>query len=362
MAIAAEIKRAKRLNSAVHIIGGRPRAKQGTDGCVTMAVERTHAIELRHLRYFVSAAEHGSFRKASADTGIQHSAISRRIRDLEHRLGTPLFLRHSGGVCLTFAGQRFLRRSRQILRNFGDGAQEIASITRSDFGRVKIGIYSSIASGYLAELLGLYADRHPKVQIDLIEDNPADQAAAIRRMQLDAAFLTGERSWGDCETLPLWSERVFAVLPGDHLLARHDELKWQHLADENFIVNEAGPGQEIHDYLVQRLATFGYHPQIRVHHIGRENLLPLVALNRGLTVVSEAMTAAHFPGIAYRPIIGEVLPFSAVWSAKNDNPALKQLLDLARSMSGLREKDAVTRPVSQIAVSAAPSQNHDRLQ
>lgn len=105
-----------------------------------------------------------------------------------------------------------------------------------------------------------------------------------------------------------------------------------------------------------------YHPQIRVHHIGRENLLPLVALNRGLTVVSEAMTAALFPGVAYRPIIGEVLPFSAVWSLKNDNPALRQLLDLARSMSSLRDADVVTRPVSQIDVSAGPSQSRDRLQ
>lgn len=350
------------LGNSLYWAAGANGPKQGTGGCVTMAAERTRTIELRHLRYFVSAAEHGSFRKASADTRIQHSAISRRIRDLEHRLGTTLFLRHSGGVCLTFAGQRFLRRARQILRNFEDGAEEIASIKRSDFGRIKIGIYSSIASGFLAELLGLYADCHPKVQIDLIEDNPADQASAIRRMQLDAAFLTGERNWRDCETLPLWSERVFAVLPVDHLLAGRDELEWQHLADENFIINEAGPGQEIHDYLVQRLAAFGYHPQISVHQIGRENLLPLVALKRGLTVVSEAMTAAHFPGLAYRPIVGEVLPFSAVWSPKNDNPALGQLLDLARSMSGLREADAVTPPAMPIDVNAVPSQSPDRLQ
>lgn len=87
-----------------------------------------------------------------------------------------------------------------------------------------------------------------------------------------------------------------------------------------------------------------------------------MALKRGLTVVSEAMTAAHFPGLAYRPIVGEVLPFSAVWSPKNDNPALGQLLDLARSMSGLREADAVTPPAMPIDVNAVPSQSPDRLQ
>ena len=140
------------------------------------------------------------------------------------------------------------------------------------------------------------------------------------------------------------------MLPEDHILVSREAVEWQQLADERFIVNEAGPGQEIQDYLVQRLAAFGYRPQIRVHHIGRENLLPLVALNRGLTVVSEAMTAACFPGIFYRPIAGEVLPFSAVWSPKNDNPALNQLLDLARSLAQLPEAGAVRRTI----VSAGP--------
>ncbi|WP_243395851.1 LysR family transcriptional regulator [Sphingomonas oleivorans] len=72
-------------------------------------------FELRHLRYFVAAADHGSFRKAGAALGVQESAISRRIRDLEDRLGASLFHRHSGGVFLTQAGQRFLRQARRAL-------------------------------------------------------------------------------------------------------------------------------------------------------------------------------------------------------------------------------------------------------
>ena len=65
------------------------------------------SIELRHLRYFIAAAEHGSFRKAGAAVGVQESAISRRIRDLEDQLGASLFNRYNGGVHLTFAGERF---------------------------------------------------------------------------------------------------------------------------------------------------------------------------------------------------------------------------------------------------------------
>lgn len=62
-------------------------------------------LELRQIRYFLAAAEHGSFLKAASALEIQESAISRRIRDLEDELGASLFQRHNGGVCLTLAGQ-----------------------------------------------------------------------------------------------------------------------------------------------------------------------------------------------------------------------------------------------------------------
>lgn len=169
------------------------------------------SIELRHLRYFIAAAEHGSFRKAGAAIGVQESAISRRVRDLEDQLGASLFNRYNGGVHLTFAGERFLHRARHIIRNVGDCAEDVASIGRSEHGRVRVGIYSSIASGFLAELLRTYADQHPGVDIEMIEGNPAEHVAAIRRLELDIAFVTGTREWSDCDTVHLWSERIFAA-------------------------------------------------------------------------------------------------------------------------------------------------------
>ena len=48
------------------------------------------AIELRHLRYVVAAAEHGSFRRAAQALGLQQSAIGRPIRDLEDEIGAAL--------------------------------------------------------------------------------------------------------------------------------------------------------------------------------------------------------------------------------------------------------------------------------
>lgn len=290
-------------------------------------------IELRHLRYFVAAAEHGSFRKAGAALGLSPSAISRCIADLEDQIGTSLFHRHTWGISQTYAGQRFLHRARSAIRTVGEGAQDVAAVGRSEQGRLRIGIYSSIASGFLAELLGTYTDRHRRVTIEMVDGNPDEHVAAIRQLNLDVAFLTGTREWPDCERTPLWSERVFAVLPELHKLSDGNDLEWRDLADETFIVSERAPGQEIYDHLVRCLADLGRHPAIQVHDVSRDNLVPLVALGRGLTLVNEAMTVAQFPGVTYRPIRGEILPFSAIWSAKNDNPAFRRLLSLAKAMA-----------------------------
>ena len=118
-------------------------------------------IELRHIRYFVAASEQGSLRKAAMLLNIEESAVSRRIRDLEDRLGASLFHRHSGGVSLTVAGQRFIRRARIALQQIEDGISDVAAIGRSEDGIVKIGIFSSLASGFLFDLMKAFDAKHP---------------------------------------------------------------------------------------------------------------------------------------------------------------------------------------------------------
>ena len=130
-------------------------------------------IELRQIRYFLAAVEHGSFRKAALALGIHESAaVSRRIRDLEDDLGASLFQRHHGGVLLAQAGTQFVRHARNAVRQIGQGAKNVATIGRSEHGRIKIGIYSSLASGFLAESLRAYDRCHAQVRIEFIDGDP----------------------------------------------------------------------------------------------------------------------------------------------------------------------------------------------
>jgi DNA-binding transcriptional LysR family regulator len=187
------------------------------------------AIELRHLRYVVAASQWGSFRRAAMSLGVEQSAVSRRIRDLEDDIGATLFIRHSGGVIPTQAGKSFLRHAGQALNEISEAAADVGAIGRGDEGLVRVGIFSSLASGFLSQMLRAYCDRYAGVHIDLIEGAPSDHIAAVRLRKLDVAFVTGTPCLADCDVAQFWTERVFVVLPSGHGLAERKCIRWDEL-------------------------------------------------------------------------------------------------------------------------------------
>ncbi len=90
------------------------------------------------------------------------------------------------------------------------------------------------------------------------------------------------------------------------------------------------------------MAGLGQSPKILPQNVGRHNLLSLVALGQGLTLASEGITTTQVPGVVYRPIAKETLPYSMVWSSQNDNPAFLRLIELARSMAAAALKPVKT--------------------
>ncbi|WP_245410553.1 LysR family substrate-binding domain-containing protein [Notoacmeibacter marinus] len=156
------------------------------------------------------------------------------------------------------------------------------------------------------------------MRIDIIEGAPADH------------IVTGSPSLTDCDAAQFWTERVYVALPSGHVLARQETIRWSQLRTETFIISERDPGPEIHDFLIKHLADLGVHPTIERHRVGRDNLMQIVSFRRGITLTSESTIAIPFPGIVYRQLEGETLPFCAVWSPRNDNPAWRRMLSSAR--------------------------------
>ncbi|MBS7541384.1 LysR family substrate-binding domain-containing protein [Ancylobacter lacus] len=152
-------------------------------------------------------------------------------------------------------------------------------------------------------------------------------------MELDLAIVMGATEWQGCDTKHLWSEQLFVALWNDHPKSRHRKLSWPDIVSEIFIIGEAAQGREFLDRLRERLKTFAEVPMIDTQNVGSDNLLSLVALGHGLTLVNETRAVFPFPGVVFRPVQDETIPFSAVWSPSNDNPALRRLISMAKFLS-----------------------------
>ncbi len=76
----------------------------------------------------------------------------------------------------------------------------------------------------------------------------------------------------------------------------------------------------------------GPSSRVTTHTVSRETLIALVGAGFGLTILAQSATAIAVPGVAFRPIKepAVTIPFRMVWSAENDNPALRRFLSHVR--------------------------------
>jgi len=293
-------------------------------------------MEVGQLRYVIAAAENGSFRRAAMTLRVQQSSVSRAIQQLEDDLGVSLFERQSTGSRLTDAGRRLLCEARPALEQLELAGRSAAAAGRAEIGVVRVGILTSLAGGFLRELVRSYAIQHPEITIDIRDGGRDEHVSAIRRRRLDVAFVTGEDRIGECETAALWEERVHVALPKGHRLASRRKLDWPELRGECFIVSRLAPGPEVHDYIIRRAADYSSYPEVLYKAVVQETLMNLVGLGQGITLVSAAWADVKLPDLVLRPLVdpADIVPFSAVWSHQNDNPALRRFISVAHTLAG----------------------------
>lgn len=288
------------------------------------------ALDLRYLRYAMLVAEHGSFRRAADALNLSQSTVSRRVQLLERRLGALLFERSRSGVRLTHAGERFLREASFGVEHLHQAVNALGPIRRGYAGDLRIGVMTSIASGFLADLFCRFRTRFPDINVRLEEASARSNVAGVVGGRLDVAFIPGAPESPGCLARQLWRERIFLVLPSWHALADRKNVGWEDVRGESFLVHADGAGPEIEDFLIRKLSSLGFHPRIVFQKVGRENLFNMVAQGFGVTVASYSALGTSYTGVAFVPAGdgSEYVTLSAVWPIDSPNPALKTLLRL----------------------------------
>ena len=294
---------------------------------------RVETVELRDLRLAVIASQHRSLRKAAGVLGIRQSTLSRRLRDLEYRLGAVLFERTNGGTRPTNAGLEFIETARRILDDADAAFRRLRTRSDGEIGRLRIGVYASLSIGNLHATLVEYHRRFPEVEVQTIDGSHDRLLCALAGNAVDVAIMTTcFPSWDDGK-LPLWSERVILAVPEHHPLSRNGTIRWPELANERILLPQQGPGPELDSLLALKLRHAG--PQrILYQDSSLDRLLSLVSAEYGALLMLEGATGLRYDSVVYREVCDEEGPtrlnFMAYWREANGNPTLNSFLAMLR--------------------------------
>ncbi|CAM3883999.1 HTH-type transcriptional regulator PtxR [Pseudomonas reidholzensis] len=124
--------------------------------------------DLNDLFYFARVVEAGGFAAAGRLLGIPKSRLSRRIAELEERLGTRLLQRTTRQLKLTAVGERYLHHCQAMLLEAEMADEAVASMTSEPRGRLRVSCPVALAHAYLPKVISRFLELHPLVQLDMV--------------------------------------------------------------------------------------------------------------------------------------------------------------------------------------------------
>jgi DNA-binding transcriptional LysR family regulator len=225
-------------------------------------------------RLILLLAETGSIGRAAEREGIASSAVSRRVSDLEARLGVVLFDRSAHGVKLTKAGEAYAEGCRTVLRSIADLDAIMDDFGTGHRGSLRLACTSSALTGRLPELLAKFAAKFPGIEIAIAEMGAAKALLALDEGQADIAIVSDNYDFSRFDIRPFEDERVWVLVPPEHELAGQIE-----------------PRKSV------PFSTVLPHAIVGIHHAGSLDRLLSEAAEKQGRKLTEALRVESFPAL-----------------------------------------------------------------
>ncbi|NRB55991.1 MAG: LysR family transcriptional regulator [Salinicola sp.] len=287
-------------------------------------------MELRHLRYFVAAAERGSVHEAAEQLHISQPAVSRQIHDLEDDLGATLFLRSTRGLELTPVGEMFLSRAKRLLEDVEDAKVHAGRMAQGLSGRLSLGFVENATwGGLLPQILMRFKLHAPDVDLELLPLNSSDQIVQLESGRLDGGFIYPFGDIAPCmETLTLDTHDVVAALPSAWLSETAPPRKLKDLANRDFITFPRPVYPAYFDRLQSVCLSLGVPLHSTQTAETETAILSLVSSGMGAAIVNSA-NRFRPPSLVELVELEDLsipLTLTFIHAASNPNPALRSFL------------------------------------
>lgn len=248
-------------------------------------------LEIRHLKLVDMIAREGGLTAASKRLYVTQSALSHQLREIEDRLGIPLFLRMKRKMILTQAGQRVLKSAHSILNELRVAEEDVRRLAKGGEGVLRISTQCNTCYHWLPVLIRKFQKQYPGVDVQINVEATSDPFRALWNGELDLAILYTIPQTKGLTLYPLFRDELMAIMHPQHALASHEFLKPQNFALENLIVYMTPKEQNL---LFQKvLNPAGISPAKLTQVMLTEAIIEMVKAGLGISVLSRWFTAPY---------------------------------------------------------------------
>ncbi|TXF90568.1 LysR family transcriptional regulator [Neolewinella aurantiaca] len=290
----------------------------------------SYQLELRHLRYFLAVAEELHFRRAADRLFISQPGLSRQIKQLEDQLGYPLFVRTNRTVSLTPAGIYLQTEAANILQKLDGALHHARALHEGQEGRLNFGYVGSAMQNIIPELLLRFRKDYPKVIYGLDAMGNQEQIDRLLTRDIDLGFVRLDAVPRELASKPLFVDTFSIVLPEDHPVSAENYTGIHQLAEEPFILFDPGYSQPYYDKVMEIFTDGGLKPNVSHRTVHATTIYRLVENKFGLSIVPTSLRMGYRMDVKFIELtdIPQRTTLSVIWRKDNENPALKNFVEL----------------------------------
>lgn len=315
-------------------------------------------MELRHLRYFVAAAETENVSRAAVKLRVSQPALSRQIRDLEEELGFPLLSRGAKSVRLTEAGRVFLSESKAVLQRVEDAIQAAHAAATGRHTELHVAYAPTLTARILPPAMRAFQARRSEVRVRLHDLATEEMLAGLRdgKLHLAVSVRPTASALRGFRFEELGHEPLRLAVAHSHPFARRRSVTVAEAAREPLIVYSQKDYPDYHDLLATIFAGVSGRRRASEEHDGVSSLISAVESEAGVAVVPMSLqclvgTRLKLLSLSPEPkplTIGVILPASGV------HPAALEFLDHIQSASRADATHRVSSKASTAGHAADP--------